>query len=84
MEDTIIKDVIEIVSPFAKNKTALQSASAASSFLKDLQVSSSRLVDIVLAIEDKFDIKVDDEEADKISTIGSAVELITHKQSANA
>ena len=84
MEDRIFNDVIELVSPFAKDKAALQKASATSSFLKDLQVSSSRLVDIVLAIEDKFGIEVGDEEADKISTLGSAVELIRQKQTANA
>lgn len=84
MEDKIFEDVIELVSPFAKDKAALQAASPSSSFLKDLQVSSSRLVDIVLAIEDKFGIEVGDEEADKISTVGSAIELIRQKQSAVA
>ena len=80
MDDTILKKLIEIVGPFAKNKEALQSASGTTSFLRDLQVSSSRLVDIVLAIEDAFGIEVADEEADKISTIGSAISLIEAKQ----
>ena len=80
MDENILKKLIEIVGPFAKNKEALQSATDKTSFLRDLQVSSSRLVDIVLAIEDAFGIEVADEEADRISTIGSAVSLIEAKQ----
>ncbi|MBN8548207.1 MAG: acyl carrier protein [Deltaproteobacteria bacterium] len=84
MEDKVFEQVIELVGPFAKNKPALEKAAETSSFLKDLQVSSSRLVDIVLAIEDKFGIEVGDDEADKISTVGSAVALIRSKQACNA
>lgn len=84
MEDVVFKEVVELVGPFAKDKASLQNANSQTSFLKDLQVSSSRLVDIVLAIEDKFGIEVGDDEADKISTIGSAVELIKLKQARQA
>ena len=79
MSDEIFKKVVEIVSPFAKNKEALQKAALESNFLKDLQVSSSRLVDIILALEDKFGIEIADEEADKVETIGAAVSLISAK-----
>lgn len=78
--DSVFEKVVELVGPFAKDKTALACATENTSFLKDLQVSSSRLVDIVLAIEDTFGIEVADNEADKILTIGSAVALIKAKQ----
>ena len=80
MEENILEKVVEIVSPFAKNKEALQRVNNESNFLKDLQVSSSRLVDIILALEDNFDIEIDDKEADKVETIGAAVSLIKAKQ----
>ena len=79
MEKGVFEKVIEIVTPFAKDKEALRAASGQTSFLRDLQVSSSRLVDIVLAIEDMFGIAVGDDEADKISTVGAAVALIESK-----
>lgn len=44
--------------------------------LKDLKVNSARLVDVVLEIEDAFEIEVRDEDADKVKTIGDAVKLI--------
>ena len=81
MENEIYNQVIEIISPFAKDKEALKIVTKDSSFLKDLQVSSARLVDIVLALEDKFDIEISDDEADKIETVGLAVDLITKKKS---
>lgn len=81
MENEIQNQVLEIVKPFAKNKEALANISRESSFLKDLEVNSARLVDIILAIEDTFGIEVSDEEADKIETIGLAVDLINSKKS---
>lgn len=80
MNNEVFEQVLKIVEPFAKDKAALSKATAGSSFLKDLQVSSSRLVDIILAIEDRFGIEVGDREADKIETLGAAVDLICSKQ----
>ena len=82
MSEQVFEKVIEIVRPFAKDKEALQKINSSTSFLKDLQVSSARLVDIILAIEDKFGIEVGDAEADKVETVGSAVSLIESKLSA--
>lgn len=76
----VYNQVVEIVSPFARDKDALAKVSPESNFLKDLQVSSARLVDIILALEDKFGIEINDDEADKVETVGLAVELITKKQ----
>ncbi len=81
MENEVYTQVIEIVRPFAKDQEALKNVSRESNFLKDLQVSSARLVDIILAIEDKFDIEINDDEADKVETVGLAVDLITKKKS---
>lgn len=68
--------VLTIIGPFAKNTEALKTASATTSILGDLGVNSARLVDIILAFEDEFDIAIDDETADKIRSIGDAVEQI--------
>lgn len=75
----IMQKVLKILGPYAKNKDALNSASDSTNILKDLEVNSSRLVDIILAMEDEFDIEIEDSEADKIQTVGAAVELIKKK-----
>ena len=75
-----LEAVVAIVSPFARDKEALKAVTRESSFLRDLKVNSSRLVDIVLALEDRFNIEIADEEADKIETVGAALDLIQSKQ----
>ncbi|HCL30723.1 MAG TPA: acyl carrier protein [Candidatus Handelsmanbacteria bacterium] len=77
MENQEVFDkVVEILKPFAKNEEALGSISLDTSLQKDLEVNSARLVDIVLEIEDNFDIEVSDDDADQVSTVGDAVKLI--------
>ena len=46
------------------------------SFLEDLNASSIELFDLILAIEDEFEIEVPDEDAMEINTIGEAVEYL--------
>ena len=47
--------------------------------LNDLKVNSARLVDVIIKCEDTFGITVEDDEADKIGTIGEAVKIIKEK-----
>ena len=49
--------------------------------LDDLKVNSARLVDVVLAFEDAFDIEIADEEVDSVNTVGDCVRLILAKAS---
>ncbi len=76
----IYQDVVSIVSKHAKNQDALKALSNETHILNDLQVNSARLVDIVLDFEDKFDLEISDDDADSISTIGDAVELVKKLQ----
>ncbi|HJP32002.1 MAG TPA: phosphopantetheine-binding protein [Candidatus Latescibacteria bacterium] len=77
MENQEVFDkVVEILKPFAKNEEALGSIALETSLQKDLEVNSARLVDIVLEIEDSFDIEVSDDDADQVGTVGDAVKLI--------
>jgi acyl carrier protein len=62
-----------------KNQEALDGASLTTHILDDLKVNSARLVDVVLEFEDAFNIEIDDDDVDKVETIGSAVELIAVK-----
>lgn len=78
-DQEIMQKVLKILGPYAKNKDALNSATAETNLLKDLEVNSSRLVDIILALEDEFEIEIDDSEADKVQTVGAVVELIKNK-----
>lgn len=75
----IFEKVSSLITPFAKNQDGVQNMNEQTKILEDLGVNSARLVDIILAFEDEFDIEVDDDAADEIWTIGDAVKLIDSK-----
>lgn len=75
---TIEQQLKEIIKPYVQNKEALQEATRETDMLRDLQVNSAHLVDIILDMEDKFDIEIDDATAEKMLTVGEAV-AVTEK-----
>ena len=77
----IFKEIIEILRIYAKNREGLDAATMATHILDDLKVNSARLVDVIIKCEDVFGITIEDDEADKIRTIGDAVNLIVKKLS---
>lgn len=65
-----------IVLPFSKAPEAVNQAVGTSRFLEDFQINSARLIDIILALEETFDIEISDEQMDGILTMDDAVNLI--------
>ena len=54
------------------------------SFINDLNADSLDTVELVMEFEDEFDMSIPDEEAEKIQTVGAAVDYIvnaTHAKS---
>jgi acyl carrier protein len=49
------------------------------SFIEDLGADSLDQVELVMAFEEEFNIEIPDEDAEKITTVGQAVEYITGK-----
>ncbi|RCX20025.1 acyl carrier protein [Anaerobacterium chartisolvens] len=47
-----------------------------SSFIDDLGADSLDLVELIMALEEEFDIEIPDSEAEKITTVGDAVDYI--------
>jgi len=78
-QNEIFDQVVKILTPYVKNQEALNGASLTTHILDDLKVNSARLVDVVLEFEDAFNIEIDDDDVDKVETVGNAVELIAAK-----
>ncbi len=52
-----------------------------SSFIEDLGADSLDIVELVMAMEEEFEVEIPDEEAENIKTVGDAVNYInTHKK----
>ncbi len=76
MNQEIFNEVVSIVGRHAKNQDALKSVSMETNIATDLLVNSARFVDIILDLEDKYDVQISDESADQIRKIGDCVELL--------
>ena len=51
-----------------------------SSFIEDLGADSLDIVELVMAMEEEFEIEIPDEEAENIKTVGDAIKYISqHK-----
>ncbi len=50
-----------------------------SSFINDFEADSLDLVELMMALEEEYDIEIPDEEAEKISTVGEAVDYINKR-----
>ena len=52
-----------------------------SSFIEDLGADSLHNVELVMAMEEEFEVEIPDEEAENIKTVGDAINYInTHKK----
>ena len=51
-------------------------------FEEDLDVDSLGVVELLMALEDNFGVKIPDEEAEQITTVGEAVNLVELKLNA--
>ncbi|ABR75346.1 acyl carrier protein [Actinobacillus succinogenes] len=51
-----------------------------SSFIEDLGADSLDTVELVMALEEEFDIEIPDEEAEKITTVQSAIDYVQNNQ----
>ena len=53
------------------------------SFVEDLGADSLDTVELVMALEEEFHLEIPDEDAEKIATVGDAIEYIERKRSEN-
>ena len=51
-------------------------------FEEDLDVDSLGVVELLMALEDNFGVKIPDEEAEQITTVGEAIDLVEQKLNA--
>ncbi|HBR03541.1 MAG TPA: acyl carrier protein [Ruminiclostridium sp.] len=50
------------------------------SFIDDLGADSLDIVELIMALEEEFDLEIPDKEAEKITTVGDAVDYIKAHQ----
>ena len=73
-DEQIVSDLAVILNEVAGVDQA--KVSADKSFLDDIEVDSLSMVEVVMAAEDKFGVKIPDEEVKNLRTVGDAVAFI--------
>ncbi len=55
---------------------AMDEVTEEASFIEDLGADSLDIVELVMALEEEYDLEISDEDAEKIQTVGDAVKYI--------
>ncbi len=71
-----LKDIIKIYLP---DDVSVDEITAESHFINELNINSANLVDIVLDVEDAFDIMLENEDMDQMQTVNNALQIIDTK-----
>lgn len=73
-----LRDIIKIYLP---EDVSVDDITRESNFLEELNINSANLVDIVLDVEDTFDIQLENEDMDQMQTVNDAINIINKKLS---
>jgi acyl carrier protein len=80
MEKTeLLMKLKNIIQPYSNDEAAFNAMTEDSDFISDLKVNSANLVDIILDIEEAFDITIDNTEMERMMDVRTAVEIIKSK-----
>ena len=75
----LITSLQKIIKPYVQNQEAFKNLSEETDFINDLKINSANLVDVILDVEDEFDIEIDNESMEKMLSVKSALDIIETK-----
>lgn len=75
----LIEKLKLIVTPYANNAQAVEALEEDTDFIKDLNINSANLVDIVLDIEEQFNIIIDNADMERMLTVRASLDIIETK-----
>jgi acyl carrier protein len=71
--------VLAIIERYAFDKEKVRNAKDDSRIIADLKINSARIVDIILDIEDEYQIEIDDKAIEKMICVKDAADIILAK-----
>ena len=85
MEDKEIYDKLKtIIEPYLDEEVDMSSLTLESHLINELNINSAHVIDIVLDIENEFDIEIDDDSIMKMEKIENVVDVIKEKMQESA
>lgn len=80
MDKTQLIDKLKtIVKPYIQNEEAFQNLTEETDFINDLEINSANLVDVVLDVEDEFDIEIDNDSMERMLSVKAVIAIIEAK-----
>lgn len=76
--DNVKDELMTIIKPFVPDGESISLAEN-QDLINDLKINSAHIVDIVLDIEDKFDINIEDDVIGEMNTVADAVDVVMRK-----
>ncbi|HSD05657.1 acyl carrier protein [Flavobacterium sp.] len=74
--ETLLEQLKHIIKPYAQDQEAFNSLTEETDFINDLKINSANLVDVILDIEEKFDVMIDNESMKDMVTVKQAIGII--------
>ena len=75
----LITSLQKIVKPYIQDQIAFENLTEETDFINDLKINSANLIDIILDLEDEFDIEIDEESMENMLSVKSALDIIENK-----
>ena len=77
--EELISKLKTVVQPYIQDEEAFKNLSEDTNFITDLKINSANLVDVILDVEDAFDIRIQDDEMEKMISVKAAMKIIKSK-----
>ncbi|MFY0602362.1 MAG: acyl carrier protein [Flavobacteriaceae bacterium] len=78
-KEELITSLKKIVKPYIQDEAAFENLSEETDFINDLKINSANLVDVILDVEDEFDIEIDNDSMEKMLSVKAAMNIIEIK-----
>lgn len=79
--EELIDSLKKIVKPYIQDQQAFDNLTEETDFINDLKINSANLVDVVLDVEDEFDIEIDNDAMEQMLSVKAAIDIIENKLS---
>jgi len=80
--EELIAKLKPIVANYAQDKEALEKIGPDTDFITDLKINSANLVDVVLDVEEEFDIVIDNQSMERMLNVQASIDIIESKLAA--
>ena len=77
----ILEELKKILSPYTVDKEKLAAINDDTDLIKDLKINSANLVDIIIDAEEKYNVEIDYDSAEKMIKVGSCIDVIAERLS---